>query len=381
MALATKRPALVWLRQTGTLVRHFSDDALTNLQRTHIAINDGGRQSTSGITATIFGATGFVGGHVVQKLGRVGSECIIPYRGDGLNTRRLKVMGDLGKIVPLPVDFTQEETLVPTLKRSNVVINLVGGLGETRNYSYHDTNVKLVHRICKAAAAMPDVKRFIHISALGADLKSPSALLRAKAEGELVVRDFFPDATILRPAPIFGEEDKLLNHLAYYVNFSFWIPLLGNGKQLLQPVYATDVALAVVAACVDSDAPGRTYELGGPQVLSKKQLMTWVVDHMKLLTNDVILTDTNLTICRLFAKAMSFAPNRQLRTMTVDQVDQSLVDLVVSKDAYKIEDLGIKPLSLETIGPSVLMVHNYRRDLRIWDLPKGDPRESRLHAV
>ena len=287
-------------------------------------------------------------------------------------------MGDLGKIIPLPVDFTQEHTLHQTLQRSNVVINMIGGLAETRNYNFHDTNVKVVHRICKVAAQMPSIKRFIHISALGADLKSPSALLRAKAEGELVVKDYFPNATILRPAPIYGEEDHFMNTLAIFVNLSFWIPLLGDGKQLLQPIYATDVALAAVAACVDSDAPGRTFELGGPEVFTKRELMSWIIDHMHLARDDILMTSTNLTVCKLFAKFLTYFPNRQLRFMTPDQVDQSLVDLVVSKDAYKIQDLGIKPFGLKDMADTVLMGHSMSRDPRMWELTKGDPRDSRL---
>jgi len=185
MALAARRPAYACLRFRPA-ARQFSEDALVKTD-TYIPVNYAGRQAVSGITATCFGATGFLGNYVVQKLARVGSDCIVPYRGDGLNTRHLKIMGDLGKVVPLPVDFADASTLKNTVARSNVVINMVGGLGQTRNYSYHDTNVKIVHRICKVADESNTVKRFIHISALGADLKSPSALLRAKAEGEAVL--------------------------------------------------------------------------------------------------------------------------------------------------------------------------------------------------
>jgi len=287
-------------------------------------------------------------------------------------------MGDIGKITPVPVDFARQETLQRAVGRSNVVINMIGGLGQTRNYSYHDTHVKVVHRLCKVVAEAPTVKRFIHLSALGADLKSPSAFLRAKAEGELVVKDFFPHATILRPAPMFGEEDQFLNLLAQFINASWLVPMLGDGSQTLQPIYAADVAQAVVAACVDSNAPGRTYELGGPDVLTKKQLLEWLSDHMYLPPGEVVLMPMNKTLCKVFAQLLQWVPNRNLRVLTPDQVDQASVNLVVSKGALGVADLGVAPFRLRDIGPSVLLNHTMNRNPKSWDLPKGDPRGDRL---
>ena len=377
MALA-RRPACACLRLRSS-TRSFSDDALVKTD-TYIPVNASARQAVSGITATCFGATGFVGNYVVQRLARVGSDCIVPYRGDGLDTRHLKIMGDLGKVVPLPVDFTKPETLRNTVARSNVVINMIGGIGETRNYSYHDTNVKVVHRLCKAVAESHSVKRFIHVSALGADLKSPSALLRAKAEGELVVKDFFPHATILRPANIFGEEDSFLNLLAQFINASWLVPMLGDGGQRLQPIYAADVATAIVAACVDSGAPGRTFELGGPDVFTKKELLQWISENIYLPADETMLMPMNKTLCKLFAQFMQLIPNRYLRLMTPDQVDQAAVDLVVSKGALTIADLGVKPFRLQDIGPSVLLNHGMNRNPKNWNLTKGDPRVDRLRV-
>jgi len=193
-----------------------------------------------------------------------------------------------------------------------------------------------------------------------------------------VVKDFFPHATILRPAPIYGEEDQFLNLLATFINSSWLVPMLGDGSQRIQPIYGPDVAMAVVAACVDSDAPGRTFELGGPEVLTKKELMKWMSEGMYLPPDETVLVPMNKTFCKLFAKALQLFPNRHLRLMTPDQVDQASLDLVVSKEARTIADLGIKPFRLQDMGGSVLLNHSMNRNLKRWDLTKGDPRVDRL---
>jgi len=336
-----------------------------------------GRQSISGITATCFGATGFVGRYVVAKLGKCGSNCIIPYRGTGLNTRHLKLMGDLGKVVPLPVDFREEESLRQTVLRSNVVINMLGTAYETNNYSYDDVNVKCVHRLCTAAAESGTVKRFIHFSALGADLKSPSALLRSKAVGESVVRDYFPHATILRPAPIFGDEDRFLNVMAAYVAGSIVVPELANGEQKVQPIYVQDVAQAAVSACVDPDAPGRIYELGGPDVLTRREILQWVVKNLDREDEAVVLPMPKV-LCKGLATVLKYSWKRDWKHITPDMVDQFEIPFVVNPAALKLEDLGVESGSLDEYGHYPLLFYRGSKDIKIHVLPKGDPRVTWL---
>jgi NADH dehydrogenase (ubiquinone) 1 alpha subcomplex subunit 9 len=231
----------------------FSQRSASNIARvtpkTQLDINiNGGRQSVSGITATVFGAYGFLGRYVVNRLGRIGSQCVIPYRGDGMNTRHLKVMGDLGQMVFLPIDLTDEESIRYAVRNSNVVINMIGANMETNNYSYHDVNVKVTHRIAKICAEAGGVQRFIHVSAAGADKNAKSKFLQTKAEGEEVVKGFFPEATIIRPCSMYGDEDKFFNNIANMLNFFPVVPLVGTGEQKLQPIFVQDVAQVPSAA-------------------------------------------------------------------------------------------------------------------------------------
>lgn len=326
---------------------------------THLDIQYNGRQSVSGVTATVFGAYGFVGRYVVNRLGRIGSQVVIPYRGDGMNTRHLRVMGDLGQIIHTPMQLTDVDSIRESIKSSNVVINLLGSSHETKNYSFDDVNVKCVHRIAKTCAESGLIKRFIHVSANNASLDSASAFLRSKAEGEQVVRDFFPQATIMRPTPVFGHEDKFLNRMADMVNYAPVVPQIGYRDQQIQPIYVQDLAQAIVNAMVNSDAPGKTYELGGPEIMTRG-------DVYNLIKHDIVRPESSTLgvpskVCRLVGQALQALPVKW-RLISPDDVDQSQYDLVVPKFSLTCGDLGVKPVSITKEGPPVLMRHRGNRD-------------------
>lgn len=219
-----------------------------------------------------------------------------------MNMRHLKVMGDLGQVVLLPMDLTDLDSIRHAVKRSDLIINLIGNSHQTVNYSFHDTHVKCLHRIAKICKEAGTVKKFIHVSALKADLNSPSEFLRTKAEGEHVVREFFPNATIMRPAPVFGPEDHFLNSYADLINFFPLVPLINNGEQTLQPIHYQDVAQAIVNATVNSDAPGATYELGGPDILTRKQLVDFIADD--IIRPDTLSIPLPENIAKLYARAI-----------------------------------------------------------------------------
>jgi uncharacterized protein YbjT (DUF2867 family) len=100
------------------------------------------------------------------------------------------------------------------------------------------------------AARRSGVEALVHLSALGADLESPAAYGRSKAEGEQAVRDAFPTATILRPSVMFGREDAFVNRFAAMIANAPVVPVLRAEVQF-QPAYVADVAPAVVKALAD----------------------------------------------------------------------------------------------------------------------------------
>jgi NADH dehydrogenase (ubiquinone) 1 alpha subcomplex subunit 9 len=158
---------------------------------------------------------------------------------------------------------------------SNVVINLLGREVETGHYSFNDVNVDAARRIAEASAAA-GVARLVHFSALGASPDAPSANLRTKAAGEAAVKAAFPGATIMRPAPIFGTEDRLLRSWAACSKLLPAVPLIDGGNTRMAPVEVRDVAAAVTAVVENDELAGRTYTLAGPKEYTVKELVEMV---------------------------------------------------------------------------------------------------------
>lgn len=177
----------------------------------------GGRSSVSGHVATVFGCTGFLGRYLVNRLGRKGTQVVVPYRDED-RKRHLRVASDLGQIVPTEFDVRREDQILESLRHSDIVYNLVGRWWETKNFSFEDVNVKAAERIAKLANEA-GCARLVHVSHLNAAEDAPSDFLRTKWEGEQRVKEAFPGATIVRPGPMYGHEDRLLNSIASTLAF------------------------------------------------------------------------------------------------------------------------------------------------------------------
>lgn len=325
-----------------------------------IQINtSGGRGGVSGVVATVFGCTGLVGNHVVDLLGGVGSQVICPYRGDGYAARDLKLFGDLGQIVLVPMDITDEESVRRTLESSNVVINLLGSHDETNNFSLHDSNVKCVYRLTKMAKEA-GVERFIHLSTLNASTDSSSELYKCKGESEAIVRSFFPDSTIIRSAQVYGERDKFLRRLGDMAEYYPTVPIV-NGDRVIAPIHASDVAQAIFNSISIPEAVGATYEIEGPEHMTYRQL----VQHM---FNEIYLEYNAVEISPVFARAAFWFTGklpRFFKLFNKDQVEQSKYDDIVHKSVsgLGIEDLGIVPYTISQKGREVFYLHrNMRSD-------------------
>uniref|UniRef100_A0A3P8W535 NADH dehydrogenase [ubiquinone] 1 alpha subcomplex subunit 9, mitochondrial n=1 Tax=Cynoglossus semilaevis TaxID=244447 RepID=A0A3P8W535_CYNSE len=238
------RPASVLPKVSSSLSPAIAAAASAGQQRKlHYAIipqGKGGRSSASGIAATVFGATGYLGRYVVNRLGRIGSQVVVPYRCDPYYIMFMKPMADLGQFFFMEWDPRNKDTIMKAIEHSNVVINLVGKEYETRNFGFDEVYVDIPQRIAKATKEA-GIKKLIHVSHLNADIRSSSKYLRSKAVGEHAVREEFPDAVILKPSDMFGKEDNFLNYFAGERHwFGDTVPMIDLGKKTVkEPVYVS----------------------------------------------------------------------------------------------------------------------------------------------
>lgn len=245
------------------------------------ARGSGGRSSVSGIAATVFGSTGFLGRYVTNQLGRIGSQVTVPFRGDELYSRHLKVMGDLGQVVPVPFELRDEDSVRDAIRGSSVLINLIGKHFETLNYKFPDVHVDGTRRLAEIARE-EGIEHFVHVSAASPVSECTSRWLSTKVAGEEIVRDVFPDATIVRPTDMFGTEDRFLTRMANNVMQMSVIPIANDGEARTQPVWVNDVASVVVAAARDPERfGGKTLELAGPDVMTVRELYDMVCKSIK----------------------------------------------------------------------------------------------------
>uniref|UniRef100_UPI00398EC308 NADH dehydrogenase [ubiquinone] 1 alpha subcomplex subunit 9, mitochondrial n=1 Tax=Pristiophorus japonicus TaxID=55135 RepID=UPI00398EC308 len=329
-----------------------------------------GRSSFSGIVATVFGASGFLGRYVVNRLGRIGSQVVIPYRCDQYDINHLKPMGDLGQLTFLDWNPRDKDSTRRAVEHSNVVINLVGREWETSNFKFEDVNVKIPQDIALASREA-GVEKFVHVSHLNADIKSISKLLRTKAVGEKVVREEFPDSIIIKPSEIFGREDKFLNYFAHLRWFGRATPLISMGKKTVkQPVYVVDVAKAIVSAIKDLDSDGKSYVVVGPHRYLLHDLVEYIYAVMH---RPFISYPLPRPIYHLVARFFEISPFDPWTSR--DKVDRLHITDMTYPDLPGLEDLGITPTPIEQKAIEVLRRHRRYRwlDTELEDAKQATP--------
>ena len=295
--------------------------------------------------ATVFGGSGFIGRYIVKRLAHKGFVVRVAVR-DPEAALFLKPMGAVGQVVPLYAALPHEPTMHRAIEGADLVVNAVGILSEGRSGDFqriHAEGVGLLGRL----AAKAGVGRLVHISAIGADPNGASRYAASKGAGETLLRDAFPEPTILRPSLVFGPEDALFNRFAAMARLLPFMPVV-CGATKFQPVYVGDVADAVMAALARPDAPGATYELGGPHVYSMRDLLAYI---LKQTGRHRRLVDIPMGLARLQAGVMELVPGKPL---TRDQLLMLQKDNVVSGQMPGLDELGIVATPVELIVPSYL---------------------------
>src|SRR5215212_96159 len=229
---------------------------------------------TTDKVVTVFGGSGFLGRHVVRALVKRGYRVIVAVRRPDL-AGHLQPLGRVGQIHALQANVRYPASVEAAVRDADAVVNLTGILFERGRQRFDAVQRAGAETVAQAAAAQG--ARLVHISALGADADSPSLYGRSKAAGERAVLAAAPDATILRPSIMFGPEDHFFNRFAAIARMSPVLPLIGGGLTRFQPVFAGDVAAAVLAVMEGRATRASIYELGGPEVMSFRQLMEFML--------------------------------------------------------------------------------------------------------
>lgn len=298
---------------------------------------------------TIFGGSGFLGRNVVRALCKRDYRIRVAVRRPEL-AGYLQPSGKVGQVHIVQANLRYPASVEAALRDSDAVINLVGILAEGGGQTFDAVQAKGAETVAKAAAAAG--ASLVHVSAIGADAESPSRYAKAKAAGEAAVTAAVPSATIFRPSVMFGPEDQFTNRFAALARLSPVLPLIG-GATKMQPVYVGDVATAIADAVDGKAKAGAIYELGGPEVLTLREIIETIV---KIADRKPMLVPLSFGLARLQAAFLQFAPGAL--KLTPDQVTLLERDNVVS-DAAKaagltLEGLGITPDSLEAIAPQYL---------------------------
>jgi uncharacterized protein YbjT (DUF2867 family) len=308
--------------------------------------------------ATVFGGSGFLGHYVVRALTKRNYRVRVAVRRPNL-AGNVQPIGVVGQIQAVQANLRFPSSVEAAVRDATVVINLVGILQESGRQSFDAVQADGARTVAEAAASVG--ARMIHVSAIGADAASESAYARTKADGEAAVRQARPDAVIFRPSVIFGPGDSFFNRFAALARVMPVLPLAGADTRF-QPVYAADVSEAIGRAVDGRVAGGQTYELGGPEVKTLRELVEYVL----------AVTERRRMVLSLPLKA---ARIQALVTETLDMLTLGLLpatlkltrdqiallgrDNVVSEEAVRegrtLEGIGITPTALKAIVPSYLV--------------------------
>lgn len=313
---------------------------------------------------TLFGGSGFVGRYAARALVKEGYRVRLAVRRPHL-AGDARLAGPPGWVDVVQANIRNRESVDRAVEGAIAAVNLVGILFEKGPQSFEAAQRDGATNVAEACADA-GIKRLVQISAIGANADSKSDYARTKAEAENAVREAVPGAVVLRPSIVFGPEDEFFNRFASLATSPVmsvlpFLPAIGGGETRVQPVYAGDVADAIVAAVTREDAAGQIYELGGPRTYTFNEIYDFIGETIDRKRYKVWLPF-------FVAKLMGYVFGLLYRfippfcwgflgdpPLTADQVELLKTDNTVDEDAKTLADLGVTDLeSVEAVVPTYL---------------------------
>ena len=288
---------------------------------------------------TILGGGGFIGRYLVRNLTKKNYRCIISTR-NAFQKGYLKTQATPGAIELINWNPNNFDELKESIKNSDVVINLIGILYETRKQKFMNIHAGIPEAISKICA-QSDVKKFIHVSAIGANENSKSLYQKSKFQGEVKALTNFKNTVIIRPSVVCGTEDNFTN-LFSKLSILPIIPVVKMNYKF-QPILVSDVADTIVKAIEAKDNHGKIYEIGGPKVISFGDMVKSI---MKTLNKKRFVVEMPMSLAKIQSSVMSLLPINPI--LTRDQCEiLSEADNVVSNNHLTLQDLNVKPSDIE----------------------------------
>lgn len=292
---------------------------------------------------TIFGGSGFVGRQVARLMARQGWRVRIAVRrpDEALFTR---TYGAVGQVVPVMCNIRDEMSVRAALSGADAAVNCVNILTPKGKSTFDAVFDQGAAHIARLSAEM-GVERMVHISGLGIDPESSSRYIAAKSRGEAEVLKARPDAVVLRPSVIFGADDNFFNRFAGMTRMGPVMPIV-CGSTRMQPVFVEDVARAAVMGATGEARPG-IYELGGPDILTMRQIVGQVLE---VVNRRRLVVNLPFAVAGLGARmldAVQFVTGGLFTNSALSRDQLALLrqDNVVSEGAMGFADLGIQPVS------------------------------------
>jgi NADH dehydrogenase len=301
---------------------------------------------------TIYGGSGFVGRYIARRMAKEGWRVRVAVRRPN-DALFVKPYGVVGQVEPVLCNIRDDASVRAMMKGADAVVNCVGILNRSGKNTFDSVQADGAARIARIAAE-EGVATLVHLSAIGADENSPSLYQQTKAAGEKAILAAFPQAVILRPSIIFGNEDGFFNRFAAMARFAPVLPVVGANTRF-QPVYVDDVAQAAVKGITGQAAPG-IYELGGPDTETFRDLMRQmltVIHRRRLILNVPFFAASVMggAFDLLQAVTLGLFQNGMI---TRDQVRNLKADNVVSPGARTLADLSITPTAMCAVLPEYL---------------------------
>ncbi len=293
-----------------------------------------------------------MGTQAVRYLAKAGWRVRVAVRNPNL-AYKMRLLGEVGQIDVVQANVRNSPSLERALDGASVSLNLVGLLYETGRQGFQAVHVAGARNIAEAARTQ-GVERIVQMSALGADPNADAKYARTKAEAEAAVREIYPDATIVRPSIVFGPGDGFFGRFAAMAQVSPVLPLIGGGETRFQPVSVGDVGRALAQIVTDPTCAGQTYELGGLEVFSFRDLLEMMLAHTG---QRRFLAPIPFPVAGLMGQLGELASFIMAPPITTDQVELLKTDNVVSGQFPGLGELGITPQTLEAVLPTYLYVY------------------------